>query len=270
MSFLIAATGAYTLSRFAEQGLSDLCGLKTFRHGTDPFSWIRMHFIGASPSQDISGFDKDKRFTLLTSANDYTVSLPDIKLENLSFLPKLIEHYAIHLLESHYTQLAWSAVKRIMPILKQGPIFYLFKKAIMYSLALIQKGSSTFNKLSVYDKSSLKKTWFATTVLAILTPTLKIRKCETEDLDKPALINFVVYSRTEIPFHDIGIIGVFKNGLKNLYGVPPLFKKPTLVLKGFAKLILTASTVLAVYTIAPNFVAAHKTAIIGGAILGAL
>ena len=54
MSFLIAAVGAYTVSRLGEQGLADFCGLKTLRYGTDPLSWVRVHLMGVTPEQDFS------------------------------------------------------------------------------------------------------------------------------------------------------------------------------------------------------------------------
>jgi hypothetical protein len=42
--------GAYYLARFADQGLSNALGLATLRHGTNPYSWVSIHIMGADPS----------------------------------------------------------------------------------------------------------------------------------------------------------------------------------------------------------------------------
>lgn len=58
VSFL-AFNSAYYCARVADQGLSNVLGLQTFRHGTNPISWVSIHLFGADPSYGASKWGGD-------------------------------------------------------------------------------------------------------------------------------------------------------------------------------------------------------------------
>src|SRR4051812_30168889 len=80
MALIVAASGAYALSRFADQAFADSLGLRTVRVATDPLSWVASHVTGCSPvyeykysirnpiyvvnMTDEYGFDFSKIFTV--------------------------------------------------------------------------------------------------------------------------------------------------------------------------------------------------------------
>ena len=95
----------------------------------------------------------------------------------------IILEYQKKALESAYTKLIWNGIKTCMPILESGPIMYLFKKTLMYSLVALQKYTSTFNRLVVHPQSWQRKALvIGASLLAVLTPTLKIRRCNLDHL----------------------------------------------------------------------------------------
>src|SRR5262245_44915520 len=48
---IIAFNGAYIVGRIADQGLANVTGIETLRHGTNPISWVGIHILGALPKQ---------------------------------------------------------------------------------------------------------------------------------------------------------------------------------------------------------------------------
>jgi hypothetical protein len=67
--------GTYYLARFADQGLSNALGLATLRHGTNPYSWLSIHIVGAMPSFGALCFGGDGgRWYVQQNTNNFFVA----------------------------------------------------------------------------------------------------------------------------------------------------------------------------------------------------
>ena len=102
--------------------------------------------------------------------------------------------------------------------------------------------------------------------LPFITPTIKFRvhpKQIDEKFEKsPAvLLNTVRYTKNDISPSNIGLLGTMNN-----WGFPPLFSAPVKVFKGTCLLVGAGAVGYGAIKLFPNFVTAHKVAIVAGAI----
>jgi hypothetical protein len=280
MAFLIAAAGAYTATRIADQGLADFLGLKTLRHGTDPLSWAKIHLFGATPESDSSNlsqvFSTDKKFTMVSCKDHWGFTFPELTLQRqyLNFLDQKIADWIFSrftaIQESAITKFLWSGVSKALPILEKGPLFYLFKTSIEHGLPLVQKFFATLKTL--HQASPINGVIKAVAVVSasffscILTPSIKFRFKKMDQLEDLTALGILRLSNERIsPLH-IGLLGT----LANSWQWAPICSEPTLVLKGICQLTVAGVIVAGATTFMPGFLAAHTTALVAGAILAAI
>ena len=97
MAFIVAGTGAYALSRFADQAFADSLGLRTVRVGTDPLTWASSHLVG------FSGFKEKPRY-VSNMTDEYGVDFVKlfcynrcrINQKNPKFFPGMVPNHRIH------------------------------------------------------------------------------------------------------------------------------------------------------------------------------
>ncbi len=275
---LIAFSGSYVLTRMADQGLADFAGLKTLRCGTDPLTWLQVHLCGIKPDLDGSTFckifGKERGFALAPSSSEYGVTLPKITIseETLSFLPKrvaaLFASWYTSFAEYRMTKFVWNGIQKAYPILEWTPAFYLFKKTMMHGIPISQKFVATLNlihKVSPIESAAKATIAIGAAFFSCLTPAIKVRLKETDKLENPTSFNILLLAQDNISIFNLGLLGTLKNG-----GFPPLFSKPGSVITGACQLALAGGIGYGAGRLFPGFVAAHRTALIAGAILAAV
>jgi hypothetical protein len=296
MAFIVAGTGAYALSRFADQAFADSLGLRTVRVGTDPLTWVSSHLVGKSPTIDLSktrpvttplyvgnmtdeyGIDFDRIFTLIDQ------QLAE-KIEKLA--PGWFKSIAFTLhrwvLHNYIVTAVNGALKSISPWLhgfffKSTPLMWIFRKCAMHTVSYMQKTADTYQLIKGNEKSGnlrLVASISFSMIAALFTPTLKFRYKEAEAQARfkewtindtvPTTANVLLTTQQKLSPTSIGILGT----LKNSFGLPS-WSKASKVALGLTKLALAGAVAYGTYKLCPNFVESHKTALIAGAVFAVI
>ena len=79
MTPVIAIAGGYVVARCMDQGISDMLGMVTLRHGTDLASWFKIHAFGAQPDYDRSNLTNNPdNFVVANMCDRYGVDFTPI------------------------------------------------------------------------------------------------------------------------------------------------------------------------------------------------
>lgn len=285
MGFVVAGALGYLVGRTADQALADTLGLTTYRHGTDPLSWVKIHLFGATPESDLSQFgrniNKEKNtFMLVSPAEEYVFHLPNINIKEkiVEVLPEWanrhIVNFAKNYLENRITAYIWQKIPKLLTDNAFIAHSWVIKRGIMYGLPIAQRFDASFKQLSSHFQVNSKiKILFAacmTCLMASLTPNIKFRfnecnKDKISDIQVP--LNFVQLAERKISILNIGLLGTLKNSIRLSTGC---LSQPSKVLQGAAVLALTGLAVSGGWAVAPGFLAAHKIALIAGAIIACI
>ena len=140
----------------------------------------------------------------------------------------------------------------------------------MYAIPYLQKTIATFYLIKGGNNSG-KLRLFASIgfspIAALFIPTIKFRlqDAQVQNTFKEFCLSGKVVLLTEekiSPFNT-GLLGSLKNGIRIGF---PLWSHPTKVLCGIGKLALAGMAAYGAIKYCPRFLAAHKTALIAGAI----
>lgn len=266
---ILAVAGAYTLARYADDAFAGALGHPTLRHGTDPVSWLAIHMFGSSASKD------HENLWVTTENREYGVTLPLTRLIKMDSLPDWLNRSltSLHtrIMGYRINQLLWQGVKIVLPILKRGPIFYLFKKTLMHALPFAQKMVANYRRIHEYTPiEGIGKMLLVTPLAlfaAIITPTIKFRGPEKAFIEPKNLAGRVVLVHEgQLSALNIGLVGTLRHSLR----LPPLFSQPGRMLKGAIKLTLASTVAYGAITFCPAFVAAHQTAILASSLFAVI
>lgn len=293
-----AGAGSYLLAGFADQALADTLGLRTLRHGTDPLTWFRIHLLGGSSADDKSQLcriDKALRdhppFTLCNSPDGYGINFSkifkqldkafQIKQTLSNRVPTMVQTVALTVyrwaFQNRFIAYVQTEVKAYSPFLysfcfQSTPLISIFRQCVLHSLTFLQKSMASYQLVKgPKDSGNLR---FAaavafSTIAALFTPTIKFRYQDSQaDQFEELPGNVLLTSKNHLSPLNIGIIGTLKNGIR--ITLSPLWNQPVKVLSGTAKLALAGAAIYGGAVFFPGFIAAHRTALIAGAVFAAL
>ncbi len=249
----------HSLNPFGKAYQSHLSGLETLRHGTNPFSWLSIHLIGAVPKFGGSWFGGDygcgydsqnvKHFYMLKSTkDDYYWNKQQPRLTNYIIKPS--NSYSL-----------------------QGVKDYIDNRFIMRIWPKVYGCGSTYNiitKLSPCPDTTISKYTFGfLSSFNILLPSIKfhlspdvVNKMEND----PSMHQLACSTTYWTSPLNMGLLGVFWNSL-TYKTVKRMYDNPTRVLTGVALVAISAATAYYAMLTMPAFIVAHQTAILAGTIL---
>jgi hypothetical protein len=285
MTFIVAGTGAYALSRFADQALADSLGLRTVRVGTDPLTWVSSHFVGLSGSEssvsnmtDEYGVDFAKLFAVIDA--QITERIQKLSPGWFQTIAFTIQRWVLH---NYVVTVISETLKNISPwvhgfFFKSNPLMWIFRKCTMHTVSYLQKTVDTYRLIQGDENSGnirLAASLSFSLIAALFTPTLKFRYREAEAQVKftewtmnntvPTTGNVILTTDQKLSPTNIGILGTLKNSI----GFPS-WNKVSKVALGMTKLALAGAVAYGTYKLCPNFVESHKTALIAGAVFAVI
>ncbi len=283
MAFIVAGTGAYALSRFADQAFADSFGLRTVRAGTDPLTWISSHLVGLSskPPRSVSnmtdeyGVDFGKFFTYIDTA--LTKKIQELSPGWFQTIASIAQRWVLH---NYIVTVINDAVKSISPwvhgfFFKSTPLMWIFRKCTMHTISYLQKTAKTYSLIKGDRNSGNLRIAVGLSfslIAALFTPTLKFRYREAEAQTRftewtgegLTTGNVVLITKEDLSPTNIGILCTLKN-----IGLPSL-SKVTKVALGVTKLVLAGAVAYGTYKLCPHYIVSHKTALIAGAVLAVI
>lgn len=294
MSLIIAGAGAYALSRFADQALADSLSLRTVRVGIDPLRWVSSHFTGFSNSDNfhIGAMTDDygDAFGELFDAFEYklTQEINKLSLGKLQTIALTVQKwvlcniFVIAVNDTYHNGFEGNGFSFTLNM-------WIFKKCTMHAISYVAKTMEIY-QLFMGDKNSgdlrVAVALSFSSIAALFTPTLKFRYKEADAQtrftewraeDLPMAGNALLETKKELSPTNIGIFGTLKNiglpspdkasfgTLKNS-GLPSQDKASKVAL-GALKLALAGAAAYGTFKLCPDFIQAHKIALITGASL---
>lgn len=225
-------SAAYLGGRLIDQGLANSLGLATLRHGTNPFSWISIHLLGAIPALGGNSIGGD---------------------------------YGNHFDYQNRGRVYFAAGMRV------SEISVFRKRCLIRAIPKGYAARSTWNLLNKLIPMSSKINAYLAIPIGVLLPTIKFRftNLEVKEMVQDPTTQLACSTNKWVSPLNIGIIGtVYKSVTNHTFTL--IKEHPWRVITGLAQLALSGAIVYAMMTTVPAFLVANKVTIVAGIALGVL
>lgn len=188
--------------KFADQGLANLLGLETLRHGTNLINYIGIKILGGLPSHGLKATGSTYGYALDNTANKFYV------FKDHHFKDTVVGRSNIN----KFISIPWIG-KRVLP--NQHKFF----ACCGLSRELLDRVIGNTDNIFALALPQIFVSFPAMIINALITPTLKFRVTPEEVarnfIDDPQYSGLAYYTTHRLGINKIGFIGTLIQGLNN-------------------------------------------------------